>query len=360
MLDKKTILSLQAIRALAYMLIFLCHMYIVPTIWAGLGVSVFIVMSGFLMVCKHYDHKLNASFKGCVDFMISKIKKLYGLHILTMIAALLLVVVPAIKGTVQLDYSTLIIKVLLNVVLLQAWVPDSSIYFSLNGVSWYLSLAVFLYMMFPLLLSKMQKHRGHANVYVTIIVTVIMQISGAWILQQLCALPDGGHNITSWFTYICPLYRLGDFVIGCNIGYIFVNMKKECANKTKTLIEICSIAITMLSMFIASYFVNLQVYSVVYFLPIAVMLVFVFAQENGRISMLISNRLLVSIGNLSAYTFLIHQIVIRYCKLFLPRIIDLEINIFLMTMIAFVITWIVAILYEKLKAWKTAKLCARL
>ena len=54
-------------------------------------------------------------------------------------------------------------KLLLNVLLLQAWIPDPAWSISLNGASWYLSAALFLYFCFPRLsplVSRLDKGPG--------------------------------------------------------------------------------------------------------------------------------------------------------------------------------------------------------
>ena len=46
-------------------------------------------------------------------------------------------------------------------------------------------------------------------------------------------LPEIIDNFPKWATYILPIYRLGDFVIGCCLGYLYVN-RREMKKFTRT------------------------------------------------------------------------------------------------------------------------------
>lgn len=60
-------LSIQALRAIAFLLVFLGHANMIPRGYASFGVSIFIVLSGFLMAMSYSEknvksdlvHKLN-------------------------------------------------------------------------------------------------------------------------------------------------------------------------------------------------------------------------------------------------------------------------------------------------------------
>ena len=64
--------SIQALRALAFLGIFLSHAR-APVSWAQLGVSVFFVLSGCLMTCNYYDKEMEISIKKNSIFAIKKL-----------------------------------------------------------------------------------------------------------------------------------------------------------------------------------------------------------------------------------------------------------------------------------------------
>lgn len=144
--SKNRIYSIQSLRAIAFLGVCLSHCGIGEAgTW---GVSVFIILSGFLMTYNYYEKNIEKmNLKESIIFSIHKIRKLYLLHIITMVFAVLIEVVK-IKNFL-VDIKNLIFKIIVNILLIQAWVPKISINFSLNGVSWYLSLCAFLYFSFP-------------------------------------------------------------------------------------------------------------------------------------------------------------------------------------------------------------------
>ena len=88
-LTDKRIESLQALRTLAFLGIFFVHSGFFIS-WSNLGVSVFYVMSGFLMIYTYGERAFDITIKNNLVFSVNKIKKLYPLHIITMICAAIL------------------------------------------------------------------------------------------------------------------------------------------------------------------------------------------------------------------------------------------------------------------------------
>lgn len=79
------------------------------------------------------------------------------------------------------------------------------------------------------------------------------------------------------------------------------------------------------------------------------MLVYLFAINKGYISKLLSNKVMLYIGNISAYAFLIHQVLIRYSNYIVVRLVDSEYSVFVLTVISFVLTIIVTEIYTRIE-----------
>ena len=67
--------SVQVLRAIAFLLIFLSHAFGRLGWWGAFGVSLFIVLSGYLEAKHHLNDKLDAKI-----FAKKKVKKVYPLH----------------------------------------------------------------------------------------------------------------------------------------------------------------------------------------------------------------------------------------------------------------------------------------
>lgn len=78
---------------------------------------------------------------------VCTLKKLYPLHLLLTIACFIYFGINRNR----------VIQLVINTFLIQSWIPADGAYFSLNGVSWYLSSSVFCYFMFPYLSRLIKK-----------------------------------------------------------------------------------------------------------------------------------------------------------------------------------------------------------
>lgn len=150
--EHKNIDSLQALRAWAFMGVFLTHTDIMSLKLGAWGVSVFFILSGFLMTYSYFGKKRieSVSFTKNISFAWNKMKYLYPLHIITMLAMSIFMFTG--EGTIPIPQAS--VRIFLNVLLLQCWTPIQS---GINGVSWYLCVTMFLYFLFPYILRGMER-----------------------------------------------------------------------------------------------------------------------------------------------------------------------------------------------------------
>ena len=190
--------SLQALRALAFIGIFLCHAG-TKLQWAELSVSIFYVMSGVLLEFHHKDDEIDYSFRGRISFSLNRIKKLYLLHIITMI-----IVVLIYHLMDKVPFSDMYGNILLNVFLVQTWVPNSATNVSLNGVAWYLSVTMFLYFIYPIIHHLVNTTKTK-KLYVISFLIIFFQ----WI-SCVIMLFFFEHNsvVYVWFMYCFPIFRI--------------------------------------------------------------------------------------------------------------------------------------------------------
>ena len=295
--------------------------------------SVFFIMSGFLMFYS-YGESDKIQEKGVIyniKFGIYKVKKLYQLHIITLFAAMPFLIYTCIGNHIIGEILKSILKTVSNALLIQAWVPNTEFYFSLNGVSWYLSVTLFLYIMFPFILKVIKRYSGIKTAFLVVICTFVIQIVMSYLSYRL----QINHQVADiiyddvffvrWFSYICPLSRLEDFIIGCNLGYIFTHMRRDREQSWKyTMFELGIIGIIIVQWILyvlvdtipsiedASIHAKNWWGYTAYWTMTSCVLIYIFAMKSGKISKLLTNRVLVFVGNMSASAFLIHQIVFRY------------------------------------------------
>lgn len=141
--------GLDFIRAAACIGVLLFHMHL--TLTGFISVTLFFAISGFLMTYNALDRDAEAppTLKGSVAFALSRTKKLYKLYLITLIIPLLGQLYGVVSGLEKFD-GMFVFRIASNILLLQSLVPDLNISLFLNGVAWYLSTSLFLYMAFSL------------------------------------------------------------------------------------------------------------------------------------------------------------------------------------------------------------------
>jgi len=275
-------------------------------------VSIFFVLSGFLLFYTYYKKDMIVSVSHSFRFAISKIKKLYSLHLLTMFCTVLVYFIISFYGVHSINIGVLIRDILLNVALLQTWIPDSSINASLNGVAWYLSATLFLYFSFPFIKKRIQNIKNSVLIIVSVII-LILQVMGC---IPMLSIFGKNSSVYVWFMYSFPVFRLGDFFIGCCLGKYFLEHENHGYDGKYrwTIAEISLMALTVWVIIWTSTNVDsllldaLQNWTTLY-VPLASGWVYLFAMNKGIITKFFHNRVFVFLGNMSPYMFLIHFVI---------------------------------------------------
>ena len=350
----KKINSLQALRTIAFLGVFLTHCEITPNL-GGWGVSVFFVLSGFLMSYGYIDKidEMDVSLRGNASFAINKMKKLYPLHIIMMIAALLITIAQMYMGIEEISILQLFIQVFLQTTLLQTLVPISGKYFwPLNGLSWYLSVTMILYFFFPWILRKIKKYSKKrllilsATLYLVIFIIVAIDEK----------VFSSNQEVMTYFNYVCPFLRLCDFTIGSCFGLLFIRKKNKIPEKTANILELIFVILAILSIRFhnighATFIGNVIHHSTFLYVPTSVGLVYLFAENKGFITKLLTKRLFIYIGNISPYAYLIHQKVIAYLIIVFTHLLRQPLNLYVRAVLAGSITLVAIYCYQ----WVTVK-----
>ena len=221
MTDKKLISSLQGLRAVAFLSVVLSHC---GAPWLGpWAISVFVALSGFLMTCNYYDRPRTApGLRSAMIFSLQKIRKLYPLHLIMMAAALLLVLKGLLAQPSAREALSCAAQLVVSIFLLQTWIPSSRFWFCLNGVAWYLSVQAFLYAIFPWLLAVLKKADTRR------LRCIAAAIFCAQCFFSLAIWKAGlSGKAVFYLTYLCPLFRAGDFAISCCMGCLYRSRKEE-------------------------------------------------------------------------------------------------------------------------------------
>lgn len=275
----------------------------------GQPVCFFFLLSGFILACVYPSLD---SGKDTLKFMISRIARIWPLHILTFLIVILFA--PGELPPVSVAAS--------NFFMVHGWIPVKEYFFSVNWLSWAVSAEWALYLFFPILLYRLNR-TWHVKLILSFFLVLFLVV-----LCRVYDLPPlGGEEKPAalGLVYISPLARLFEFTLGMSLGLLYLRRKTMVSRDPRrgTLLE-TGICLFVIAAILGTYpllkvlypllgygaakWVESSGWPSLFYGP----LILVMAFERGRISRWLSRRLLVKLGELSFAIYLLHQIGIRF------------------------------------------------
>ncbi len=254
------------------------------------GVTFFFILSGFLMTL-NYEKQLAGLDKNLlVTFYRRRIIKIYPSYLITLMLSL--------KG----NHITWLL--IMNIFLIQSYIPKPEIFFSYNGPSWFLSSILFSYIVFPFAVLYLRKNNNLMRSIVSLFVVFFIQVLIVVIISPVV-------NAHFWF-YIFPPFRFMDFMLGINLAMVYSLMQnKQISKKYCKWGEFLCIA-AMVILVINSSNININYrFNIYYSLAFIIMLI-IFSYEQGMISRILSLEIFQYMGTLSFYIYLLHAIIITH------------------------------------------------
>jgi peptidoglycan/LPS O-acetylase OafA/YrhL len=182
------------------------------------GVTLFFVLSGFLLTWNYVDRILPIRAGSLWTFVVARFARIYPVYIF----ALLVVILPwMLSGIVDPLMFT-------HALTLQSWSTHVERAFSYNGPAWSIGVEVFLYACFPLIIFFLAKirHSKRTLLAVGIVVLVAAFALALWFtLTGRAALPFSDPGSAHRWLYRMPVTRLGDFALGAIAAMLAMNFK---------------------------------------------------------------------------------------------------------------------------------------
>lgn len=263
------------------------------------GVSFFFMLSGFILA-HTYQRKLASGAISRGKYLALRVARVGPLHWLVALPFVVIAFHDAGLGALP--------KVATNLLLLQAWVPDSTWYFSLVGPSWSLSDEIFFYTCFAFL--AFLRPRTLLLIGVGLLVADVALVAALVTTGHGQTLGEDTPTASHWVTYILPATRLLDFIAGMLIYTVtFPKLPRWLA----TLGEVGALVLLVAAMLVfPAVGVPQAVLMQLAYLPFIALVILTFARGGGALADWLGRRgLLVLLGDASFALYLIHLPIIQ-------------------------------------------------
>lgn len=314
--QKRQINSYNALRGICAVGILFSHMsYLGQStnpIWSSLYIhfmkygsrctSFFFIMSGFLVAYTWKDASLS-------QYMRGKFKRIYPLTFLVFLLAVAcsFVLNETVNEGMAVGDPLWIVSILLNPLLLKAYVPVESVFYSFHGPSWYVSVLFGFYIIAYFLLKKLnaidKKKADRLLGYEVLAVYAVQLI--------VCLLVDFMQleQMRLYLTYVNPYFRImGEGMMGILLCRRMPEIQDVFRTYHRTWIEIIAITVFFVD-FLVNNFVQSSIYSAwIQVFPMALLLI-AFYEDSGVISTWFKKRGWQELGNISFELYMTHAFV---------------------------------------------------
>lgn len=306
MRENDEIASLTGLRFIAALYVFIFHMHIRWPLsvneftsniisQGAVGMSVFFMLSGFLLSYRYVHIESDTT-----SYLVNRLARIYPIYVVAMLITLPWIGIDIWNGGLEInaqEFSKLILLVVANVFLIQAWFPQFFSYWN-NGGSWSISVEAFLYIVLPFLLPAISRLKNKSLLLIISTLYFLSVLPGLSIIF----LPGTPFSVF----YATPIYRLPEFLIGVCMLILY---KRATTKKTHTIMQV-SVVFGFI-MYIGTFGRNMPSYigHNAVTIPVIAFMLFSLANNKGFFARLLSGRLLVWLGKIS-YCFYSFQLFI--------------------------------------------------
>lgn len=266
------------------------------SVQAHAAMPIFFILSG--VVLTHvYAQIVAPSGRRAADrtgsgiFFVSRIARLFPLHLLT-----LFLILPLAwqRGEVELP------PLLAHLTLTQTFIPDIATFLVFNRPSWSLSTELFFALVFPFLLPPLLRLGPRAKIAVLIGVTLAPLLAAALV----DVIGRGG----TYALYFNPLARLADFIAGILIYALWRHYKWQLNGAAW---EVAAVILFFASLFLTLDF-PAPYRHCAFFVPAGVLLMIVSIDGEGPVRRFLASGPMRYLGRLAFAFYIIQYVVISY------------------------------------------------
>lgn len=315
-MNKELIRPLTALRFYAAFVVFSLHAHMLPGLqWLGhahaelqgrLGVSVFFVLSGFIMTYVYYgDDKWEPTSANAGRFIIARITRIFPLHLLTLIICLPLAFN---SNTARVEPENLPY----HIFLLKEWSPIGFVGEGPNKVSWTLSVEMLFYVCTPIIFALMLKAGRRKMVLLAGMFIALAALTIAFFTV---------HNDPNTFIHVerAP-FRLTDYLLGI-MAFLYFQRVKTYHEWWKRAMLPAGV-LWFCGMMAWQYYYDQQSGNNLWMLPGSLMVVLGTAFRRNTKNWFLSSDRMVFLGEASFTFYMIHELMLRYGRQIMFRLGD--------------------------------------
>lgn len=196
----------------------LLHPLLIGIMSSGsMGVTVFFVLSGFVLAHTYFEALRRPTPAALWSFGVARVARIFPVYLLVLAGVFFWIQNP-VGGSDGWQWHALA---------LQAWSPDVNFAFGINPVAWSVSIEVFLYACFPLLVPLVARiERGTLSLVVlgAAVAAVVGLLALAFWLAGNTDLPATDPASAHRWLYRMPVTRLGDFLFGIVLARLYLRL----------------------------------------------------------------------------------------------------------------------------------------
>jgi peptidoglycan/LPS O-acetylase OafA/YrhL len=266
----------------------------------GLGVTFFFVLSGFLLTWSARDKDTTRAF------WRRRFVKIIPNYVVAWVLAMVL-----FAGAYTPAWQAIV-----NLFMLQVWVPDFATNFSVDPPSWSLGAEAIFYAAFPLLLVLIKRipldrlKFWTAGVIAAIFLTPALSYL---VMPDAPALPgaEATSTVEYWFAYVLPPVRLLDFALGMLVA------RTVLSGRWRNIGLVWSGLLLVAAYPLASFVPHLYGQRVVFIIPVVLVITAAAMADNEGRPSVFRNRVMTWLGEISFAFYLVHYIVLAYGRILL-------------------------------------------
>ena len=347
MVQREAIAALTGLRFVAAFFVALAHLLPKavpmpnPENWyqqvyslASDGMTLFFVLSGFVIHYNYSDSIKQNGARGLYNFFVARFARLYPLYIVTIFASLLLAYtyqsLPAATSEVLPSYLLMV----------QTWfywpVGKYGLVYEMGllpAVAWSISTEWFFYLAYPLILFALLRLKGiAAKLWLGLALAVVISTAVALAAFNMGELNAFGvrvfgsvgepaaqlqYTFFRWLIYFSPYSRVFEFTMGCICASVYMSLRdKKVSAQEQTIglvVLVASIAgAALLHWWIFSpgtHYVIVAFHMSFGFAPFVTIIVFCCARYQNTITRALSSWPMVTCGEASYSLYMLHLII---------------------------------------------------